>query len=174
MPHFAGKKRYGHEIRNDYNKLKEKLVLPYLVLNNPGHIITLCESWNFAEFNSLCVEYSTIAIQCLSDKPDHAPPLAFCLKTPYGMIEILHHWDVSKAAGSKTDGWLIHGAIARCIFGQRTHDIDTRTRERVEHRDVDLSMITHLAQSTGFVPMASKTLLQVRLTWIPLSATKTL
>lgn len=134
MPHFAGRKRYGEEIKKGFNKMKEKLVLPYLVLNNPGHIVTLCESWDFSIFNSLCVEYSTIGIQCLSDKPDHSPPLAVFLKTPSGMLEVLHHWDESKSTGSTTDSWLLHGAIVRCVFGPRSHDIDEHTRERVEHR----------------------------------------
>ncbi|MCV6574200.1 MAG: hypothetical protein OIF58_00535, partial [Cohaesibacter sp.] len=57
MPWFAGKKRYGSEIRDNFNRLKEKLVLPHIVLNNPGHIITLCEAYDFSIFNSLCVDY---------------------------------------------------------------------------------------------------------------------
>ena len=36
IPHFAGCKRYGREIRNVPALIKEKLVLPYVVLNNPG------------------------------------------------------------------------------------------------------------------------------------------
>ena len=85
MPYFDGKKRYGREIRNDPAAMKQKLVLPHIVLNNPGHIITLCESFDFTEFCDLCVEYGTIGIQCFSDKPDAAPPLAVFLKTPFGM-----------------------------------------------------------------------------------------
>ena len=134
MPWFAGKKRYGREIRDDFNRLKEKLVLPHIVLNNPGHIVTLCESYDFTIFNSLCVEYGTIGIQCSSDKPDCSPPLAVFLKTPYGMLEVLHHWDESKRTGSKTDGWLIHAAIIACTFGPRSHTIDPVTRQREEHR----------------------------------------
>ena len=60
MPWFAGKKRYGSEIRDNFNRLKERLVLPHIVLNNPGHIITLCEAYDFSIFNSLCVDYGTI------------------------------------------------------------------------------------------------------------------
>ena len=91
--------------------MREKLVLPHIVLNNPGHIITLCELWDFQLFNSLCIEYGTIGIQCASDKPDRSPPVAVFLKTPYGMLEVLHHWDESKQTKSKTDGWVLHGAI---------------------------------------------------------------
>lgn len=122
------------EVWTDFNRLKEKLVLPHIVLNNPGHIVTLCESYDFSIFNSLCVEYGAIGIQCLSDKPDRAPALAVFLKTPYGMLEVLHHWDESKRTNSKTDGWLIHAAIVACVFGPRSHDIDPGTRERTEHR----------------------------------------
>ena len=134
MPWFAGKKRYGSEIRDNFNRLKERLVLPHIVLNNPGHIITLCEAHDFSIFNSLCVDYGTIGIQCQSDKPDAAPPLAVFLKTPHGMLELLHHWDISKRTGSKSDGWLIHAAIVLCTFGPRSHTIDPVTRERREHR----------------------------------------
>eukprot|EP00434_Breviolum_minutum_P039725 symbB.v1.2.035288.t1/scaffold4713.1/size41565/2 len=134
IPHFAGKKRYGREIRDSPRLIKEKLVLPHVVLNNPGHIITLCESFDFTEYNDLCIEYGTIGIQCMSDKPDGSPPLACFVKSPHGMIEVLHHWDTSKNTGSKTDMWLIHGVIFLVTFGPRTHDIHPGTRERQEHR----------------------------------------
>ena len=134
IPYFAGCKRYGREIRNVPALIKEKLVLPHVVLNNPGHIITLCESYDFAEYNALCVAYGTIGIQCMSDKPDRSPPLALFVKSPHGMIEVLHHWDRSKNTGSKTDGWLLHGVIFLVTFGPRTHDIHPGTRERQEHR----------------------------------------
>ena len=134
IPHFAGCKRYGREIRNVPALIKEKLVLPYVVLNNPGHIITLCESYDFAEYNALCVSYGTIGIQCMSDKPDRSPPLALFVKSPHGMIEVLHHWDRSKNTGSKTDSWILHGVIFLVTFGPRTHDIHPGTRERQEHR----------------------------------------
>ena len=133
-PYFAGKKRYGRDIREDHAAMKQKLVLPHIVLNNPGHIITLCESFDFTEFYDLCVEYGTIGIQCFSDKPDAAPPLAVFLKTPYGMLEVIHHWDTSKRTGSKSDGWQIHAAIVACTFGPRSHDINPGTRQRTVHR----------------------------------------
>ena len=47
IPHFAGCQKDGREIRNVPALIKEKLVLPYVVLNNPGHIIALCESYEF-------------------------------------------------------------------------------------------------------------------------------
>ena len=134
IPHFAGKKRYGREIRDVPALIKEKLVLPHVVLNNPGHIITLCESYDFTEYNELCISYGTIGIQCMSDKPDRSPPLALFLKSPHGMIEVLHHWDRSKNTGSKTDMWILHGVIFLVTFGPRTHDIHPGTRERQEHR----------------------------------------
>ena len=95
---------------------KEKLVLPHVVLNNPGHIITLCESYDFTEYNELCISYGTIGIQCMSDKPDRSPPLALFVKSPHGMIEVLHHWDRSKNTGSRTDMWIIHGVIFLVTF----------------------------------------------------------
>ena len=147
IPHFAGKKRYGREIRDSPRLIKEKLVLPHVVLNNPGHIITLCESFDFTEYNDLCIEYGTIGIQCMSDKPDGSPPLACFVKSPHGMIEVLHHWDTSKNTGSKTDMWLIHGVIFLVTFGPRTHDIHPGTRERQEHRytgePIDFYSIVH-------------------------------
>ena len=60
---------------------------------------------NFTEYNELCISYGTIGIQCMSDKPDRSPPLALFVKSPHGMIEVLHHWDRSKKTGSKTDTW---------------------------------------------------------------------
>ena len=147
IPHFAGKKRYGREIRDVPAAIKEKLVLPHVVLNNPGHIITLCESYDFTEYNELCISYGTIGIQCMSDKPDRSPPLALFLKSPHGMIEVLHHWDRSKNTGSKTDMWTIHGVIFLVTFGPRTHDIHPGTRERQEHRytgeQIDYYSIVH-------------------------------
>ena len=147
IPHFAGKKRYGREIRDTPALIKEKLVLPHVVLNNPGHIITLCESYDFTEYNELCISYGTIGIQCMSDKPDRSPPLALFVKSPHGMIEVLHHWDRSKNTGSRTDMWIIHGVIFLVTFGPRTHDIHPGTRERQEHRytgePIDYYSIVH-------------------------------
>ena len=70
----------------------------------------------------------------MSDKPDRSPPLALFVKSPHGMIEVLHHWDRSKNTGSKTDSWILHGVIFLVTFGPRTHDIHPGTRERQEHR----------------------------------------
>ena len=134
MPWFAGRKRYGREIRDNPRFIKEKLVLPHVVLNNPGHIITLCESYDFVEYNELCIAYGTIGIQCISDKPDHAPPLSLFVKSPFGMIEVLHHWDLSKRTNSNTDGWLMHAVIFLVTFGPKSHDIHPVTRQRQEHR----------------------------------------
>ena len=46
-PWFANRKRYPSEIRNNEERLRENLILPYLVVNNPGHIVTLNESYDF-------------------------------------------------------------------------------------------------------------------------------
>ena len=40
-------KRYPTRIRENWAEMKPRLVLPHLVVNNPGHIITLCESFDF-------------------------------------------------------------------------------------------------------------------------------
>ena len=50
-----------------------------------------------------------------------SPPIAIFVKSTHGMVEVLHHWDMSKETGSQTDGWLIHAVCARCVFGPRTH-----------------------------------------------------
>ena len=63
------------------------------------------------------------------------------------MIEVLHHWDRSKNTGSRTDRWILHGAIFLVTFGPRTHDIHPGTRERQEHRytgeQIDYYSIVH-------------------------------
>ena len=135
QPWFANRKRYPSEIRNNEERLRENLVLPHLVVNNPGHIITLNESYDFTLFRNLCIEYNLIGVQCFSNKQIHpSPPLSIFVKSSHGMVEVLHHWDASKTTGAKTDGWLLHAVIARCIFGPRSHNIDEYTRERTENR----------------------------------------
>ena len=57
QPRFANNYRYPSEIRNNEERLRENLILPHLVLNNPGHIITLNESYDFTAFRNLCIEY---------------------------------------------------------------------------------------------------------------------
>ena len=134
QPWFANNKHFPSEIRKNPAKLCENLVLPYLVVNNPGHIITLCESFDFTLFRNLCIEYNVIGIQCMSDKRMASPPIAIFVKSTHGMVEVLHHWDASKETGAQTDGWLLHAVIARCIFGPKTHHIDQYARERTESR----------------------------------------
>ena len=67
MPYFANNQRYPSEIRRFPDRLREKLVLPYLVVNHPGHMVTLCESFDFTLFKNLCIEYNMIGIQCMSE-----------------------------------------------------------------------------------------------------------
>ena len=135
MPRFANNMRFPSEIRNNEERLRENLVLPHLVLNNPGHIITLNESFDFTVFRNLCIEYNVIGVQCMSDKQRFpSPPISIFVKSPHGMVEVLHHWDASKESGARTDGWLLHAVVARCIFGPKSHNIDEYTRERTENR----------------------------------------
>ena len=69
IPYFANRKRYPRlDIRENWSEMKKRLVLPYLVVNNPGHIITLCESFDFTEHNDLCIEYNVIGLQVSSSK----------------------------------------------------------------------------------------------------------
>ena len=68
IPYFANKKRYPTRIRENWSEMTQRLVLPYLVVNNPGHIITLCESFDFTEHSDLCIEYNVIGIQVSSTK----------------------------------------------------------------------------------------------------------
>ena len=42
--------------------------------------------------------------------------------------------DVHAIIFAKTDGWLLHAVVARCIFGPKSHNIDEYTRERTENR----------------------------------------
>ena len=143
-PWFANRKRYPSEIRNNEERLRENLILPYLVVNNPGHIVTLNESYDFTLFRNLCIEYNLIGVQCFSNKTIHpSPPLSIFVKSSQGMVEVLHHWDASKTTGAKTDGWLLHAVIARCIFGPRSHNVDEYTRERTENRYTGEDITTH-------------------------------
>ena len=144
LPWFANRKRYPSEIRNNEERLRENLILPYLVVNNPGHIVTLNESYDFTLFRNLCIEYNLIGVQCFSNKTIHpSPPLSIFVKSSQGMVEVLHHWDASKTTGAKTDGWLLHAVIARCIFGPRSHNVDEYTRERTENRYTGEDITTH-------------------------------
>jgi len=74
--------------------MKKRLVLPYLVVNNPGHIITLCESFDFTEHSDLCIEYNVIGLQVSSSKDVSSPSIAIFLKSPLGLVELMYHWDV--------------------------------------------------------------------------------
>ena len=133
IPYFANNKRYPREIRDRWAEMKPRLVLPHLVVNNPGHIITLvlCESFDFVEHNDLCIEYNVIGIQVSSSKEQHrSPSIAVFLKSPLGLVELLHHWDVDY----RDQFWMIHAVLARCVFGPKTHDVHEGTRERTEHR----------------------------------------
>ena len=39
--------------------------------------------------------------------------------TMVGMVEVIHHWNISKNTGSKSDMWLIHAVVARCKVQRR-------------------------------------------------------
>ena len=141
-PWFANRKRFPSEIRNNEERLRENLVLPHLVVNNPGHIITLNESYDFTLFRNLCIEYNLIGVQCFSNKTIHpSPPLSIFVKSSQGMVEVLHHWDASKTTGAKTDGWLLHAVIARCIFGPRSHNVDEYIPERGQKTDTPVKIL---------------------------------
>eukprot|EP00434_Breviolum_minutum_P035859 symbB.v1.2.031757.t1/scaffold3722.1/size85039/1 len=130
IPYFANGKRYPTRIRENWAEMKPRLVLPHLVVNNPGHIITLCESFDFCEHHELCIEYNVIGIQVSSSEDLKSPSIAIFLKSPLGLVELMHHWDVSH----RDDFWMVHAVLARCIFGPKTHDVHEGTRERTEHR----------------------------------------
>ena len=143
IPYFANGKRYPTRIRDNWTEMKKRLVLPYLVVNNPGHIVTLCESYDFCEHHELCIEYNVIGIQVSSLKDVSSPPIAIFLKSPLGLVELLHHWDVP----FRNDFWMIHAVLARCIFGPKTHDVHEGTRERTEHR-YNGEPVEHFAHSS--------------------------
>lgn len=145
MPYFASNKRFPRAIREDQAQMRENLVLPYLVVNNPGHIVTLCELFDFSLFSDLPMEYNVIGIQCMTEKRLASPPISVFVRSPRGMIELLHHWDISKETNSNSDGWIIHAVVARCVFGQQSHYIDETTRERFEHRHHGEDVTIHSA-----------------------------
>ena len=135
MPRFANRKRFPREIRDVEEEPGKRLVLPYFIVNNPGHIITLCESFNFSIHHELCMEYNVIGIQVRSDKRLCSPPISIFAKSQCGLVEIMHHWDECKEKESNIDEfWVIHAVLARCIFRPKTHDINEGTRQRTEHR----------------------------------------
>ncbi len=87
-PHFANGKGFPKHIRDNPGKIREHLVLPYLVLNSPAHIVTLCESFGFALFNDLCVEFNVIRLQCMKTKRHASPPMSIFLRSSCGTVEL--------------------------------------------------------------------------------------
>ena len=73
---------------------------------------------------------NVIGIQVSSSKDLKSPSIAIFLKSPLGLVELMHHWDVSH----RDDFWMVHAVLARCVFGPKTHDVHEGTRERTEHR----------------------------------------
>ena len=136
IPYFANRKRFPSRIRDDVLEMRKRLVLPHLVVNNPGLFITLCESFDFSVHSNLCIEYHVIGIQVGTEKRLCSPQIAIFVKSQCGLVEIMYHWDEDKKKESHIDEfWMIHAVLARCIFGPKTHDIDEGTRERTEvHR----------------------------------------
>jgi len=148
IPYFANKKRYPTHIREDTLEMRKRLVLPNLVVNNPGHIITLCESFDFEVHSNLCVEYNVIGTQVFTEKRNASPPIAIFLKSQSGLVELMYHWDEGKKKESHIEEfWMIHAVLARCIFGPKTHHTHEGTRERTEHR-YNGEPVEHFAFST--------------------------
>lgn len=139
MPRFANRKRFPREIREDVpEELGKRLVLPYSIVNNPGHIITLCESWDFSIHRELCIEYNVIGIQCRSDKELCSPPVSIFIKSQSGLIEIMHHWDESKNSdASSMQYWLVASL-------DRRHMTSTKEHASVLNTDTPVSQFTDL------------------------------
>ena len=70
----------------------------------------------------------------MTEKRHASPPIYIFVRSSHGMVELFNHWDISRETGSQNDGWVIHAAVARCVFDLKTHFIDEVTRERYEHR----------------------------------------
>ena len=105
----------------------------WVIVNNPGHIITLCESSNFSIYHELCMEYNVIGMKCRSDKRLCSPPISIFVKSQCGLGEIMHHGDECKEKESHIyEFWAIHAVLARCFFGPKT--INEGTSRRTEHR----------------------------------------
>ena len=57
----------------------------------------------------------------MTEKRHASPPISIFVRLSHGMVELLNHWDISRETGSQNDGWVIHAAVARCVFDLKTH-----------------------------------------------------
>ena len=122
---FTAKKWFGHRAgRSPCAHSIGKFFLCYIVLfffwNFRPRLARELLVW-LVGFRNLCIECNIIGIQCMTEKRHASPPISIFVRSSHGMVELLNHWDISRETGSQTDGWVIHAAVARCVFDLKTH-----------------------------------------------------
>eukprot|EP00435_Cladocopium_sp_Y103_P068440 s1543_g31.t1 len=103
-------------------------VLPSLVFQNGGHIITLCEASDdqggIERHSGLCQKNGCIGCVVHSHADISAPAVACFLRGSHeagSWIELLgHHQAKTENKQSHRQFWSFHGAIFRCVFGRNT------------------------------------------------------
>lgn len=77
------------------NSVTIYLILPHMVINKSDSYTARVR--RFGVFINLCIEYDVIGLNIYSRIPHAGPPIAVFLKSPRGMIELLH-------SGTETSG----------------------------------------------------------------------
>eukprot|EP00435_Cladocopium_sp_Y103_P054204 s1316_g17.t1 len=121
-PIIAGAFKFDKWIR------ESEKVLPYLVFQNGGHIIKLCEASDdqggIERHSGLCQKNGCIGCVVHSHADISAPALACFLRGSHeagSWIELLgHHQAKTENKVSHKQFWSFHGAIFRCVFGRNT------------------------------------------------------
>ena len=170
MPWFANRKKFPREIRDVQEELRQRLVLPYLIVNNPGHIITLCESYDFSIHHDLCFEYNVIGIQVRSDKRLCSPPVAVFVKSQCGLVEIMHHGDECKEKESHIDEfWVIHVASL-----DRRHMTSMKAHANAPNTDTPVNQFTDLLllEKVAAMSLDARILSLLKISWTELRPMK--
>eukprot|EP00435_Cladocopium_sp_Y103_P003220 s5877_g1.t1 len=139
QPIMAGALKFDKYIR------ETEKVLPYLVFQNGGHIITLCEASDdqggIERHADLCLKNGCIGMVVHSHADISAPALACFLRGSHdagSWLELLGHYqEKTKNKQSNKEFWSFHGAIFRCVFGKNTSGnmIDPSTGIRTQAPD---------------------------------------
>eukprot|EP00435_Cladocopium_sp_Y103_P049896 s28_g15.t1 len=138
-PIMSGAFKFDKHIR------ETEKVLPHLVFNNGGHIITLCEASDdqggIERHANLCLKNGCIGIVVHSHADISAPGLACFMRGSNdagSWLELLgHHQRLTENKQSGKEFWSFHGAIFRCVFGRNTSGnmIDPSTGIRTQAPD---------------------------------------
>eukprot|EP00435_Cladocopium_sp_Y103_P017865 s4149_g4.t1 len=138
-PIMSGAFKFEKHIR------ESEKVLPHLVFNNGGHIITLCEASDdqggIERHAGLCYENGCIGIVVHSHAAIAAPALACFMRGSNdagSWLELIgHHQRITEQKESGKAFWSFNGAIFRCVFGRNTSGnmIDPSTGIRTQAPD---------------------------------------